>query len=187
VTSAKQEAESYAKPGRFRPGQRSFRARWATRLRWSRRPRVRRRASTRSMPSTSWPPAVTRQRLYIETMERVLRNTKKVIVDSHGATAPIILPPDAFRPKSADQPRACPTRSGSRPIEPHPLAGPRRHRTRLADRGGQHFSMWSSRPSRRSCCAWADPRPRGQRHAGRWAWIEDEGAVRRGAWSSSTS
>jgi membrane protease subunit HflK len=49
-------------------------------------------------------PAVTRQRLYIETMERVLRNTKKVIVDSKGATAPIILPPDAFRPKSADQP-----------------------------------------------------------------------------------
>jgi membrane protease subunit HflK len=49
-------------------------------------------------------PAVTRQRLYIETMERVLRNTKKVIVDSKGAQAPIILPPDAFRPKSADQP-----------------------------------------------------------------------------------
>ena len=49
-------------------------------------------------------PAVTRQRLYIETMERVLRNTKKVIVDSKGAQAPIILPPEAFRPKSADQP-----------------------------------------------------------------------------------
>ena len=49
-------------------------------------------------------PAVTRQRLYIETMERVLKNTRKVIVDSKGATAPIILPPDAFRPRSADQP-----------------------------------------------------------------------------------
>ena len=45
-------------------------------------------------------PAVTRQRLYIETMERVLRNTKKVIVDSKGAQAPIILPPDAFRPRT---------------------------------------------------------------------------------------
>ena len=48
-------------------------------------------------------PAVTRQRLYIETMERVLKNSKKVIVDSKGATAPIILPPDAFRSRSADQ------------------------------------------------------------------------------------
>jgi membrane protease subunit HflK len=49
-------------------------------------------------------PGVTRQRLYIETMERVLKNTKKVIVDSKGAQAPIILPPEAFRPRSADQP-----------------------------------------------------------------------------------
>jgi modulator of FtsH protease HflK len=48
-------------------------------------------------------PAVTRQRLYIETMERVLRNSKKVIVDSKGASAPIILPPDAFRPRSSEQ------------------------------------------------------------------------------------
>ena len=48
-------------------------------------------------------PGVTRQRLYIETMERVLKNSKKVIVDSKGAQAPIILPPDAFRPRSADQ------------------------------------------------------------------------------------
>jgi membrane protease subunit HflK len=46
-------------------------------------------------------PAVTRQRLYIETMQRVLANSRKVIVDSKGATAPIILPPDAFRPRDA--------------------------------------------------------------------------------------
>ncbi|MEW6020182.1 MAG: FtsH protease activity modulator HflK [Pseudomonadota bacterium] len=45
-------------------------------------------------------PAVTRERLYIETMQRVLRNSNKVIVDSNGATAPIILPPDVFRPRS---------------------------------------------------------------------------------------
>jgi len=49
-------------------------------------------------------PAVTRQRLYLETMERVLSKSNKVIVDAKGASAPIILPPDAFRPKSAQQP-----------------------------------------------------------------------------------
>ena len=53
-------------------------------------------------------PAVTRQRLYIETMERVLKGSKKVIVDSKGATAPIILPPDAFRPRSSETTNAGP-------------------------------------------------------------------------------
>lgn len=45
-------------------------------------------------------PGVTRDRLYIETMQRVLENSNKVVVDSKGASAPIILPPDVFRPKS---------------------------------------------------------------------------------------
>lgn len=45
-------------------------------------------------------PGVTRDRLYIETMERVLSRTNKVIIDSKGASAPIILPPDAFRPRA---------------------------------------------------------------------------------------
>ena len=49
-------------------------------------------------------PAVTRERLYLETMERVLSKSNKVIVDTHGATAPIILPSDAFRPRNASQP-----------------------------------------------------------------------------------
>jgi membrane protease subunit HflK len=44
-------------------------------------------------------PAVTRERLYLEAMERVLAKSNKVIVDTHGATAPIILPSDAFRPR----------------------------------------------------------------------------------------
>jgi len=48
-------------------------------------------------------PGVTRDRLYIETMERVLGKTNKVIVDSKGASAPLILPPDVFRPKAAPQ------------------------------------------------------------------------------------
>lgn len=45
-------------------------------------------------------PGVTRDRLYIETMQRVLSQSNKVIVDSEGASAPIILPPDVFRPRT---------------------------------------------------------------------------------------
>jgi len=45
-------------------------------------------------------PAVTRERLYIETMERVLARSNKVIIDSKGASAPIILPPDVFKPRT---------------------------------------------------------------------------------------
>ena len=44
---------------------------------------------------------MTRQRLYIETMERVLAGSNKVIIDNQGASAPIILPPDVFRPRTA--------------------------------------------------------------------------------------
>ena len=51
-------------------------------------------------------PAVTRDRLYIETMQRVLANSNKVIVDSKGANAPVILPSETFRPKSAAVPAA---------------------------------------------------------------------------------
>jgi membrane protease subunit HflK len=46
-------------------------------------------------------PAVTRQRLYIETMQQVLAKSNKVVIDSKGASAPIILPPDVFRPRAA--------------------------------------------------------------------------------------
>jgi membrane protease subunit HflK len=43
-------------------------------------------------------PGVTRERLYLETMERVLRESNKIIIDGNGSTnAPIILPPDAFQ------------------------------------------------------------------------------------------
>jgi membrane protease subunit HflK len=47
-------------------------------------------------------PGATRERLYIETMERVLARSNKVVIDSKGASAPIILPPDVFRPRSAN-------------------------------------------------------------------------------------
>ena len=53
-------------------------------------------------------PAVTRERLYIETMQRVLANSNKVIIDNKGATAPVILPSDTFRPKSAVAPVVAP-------------------------------------------------------------------------------
>ncbi|WP_304167243.1 FtsH protease activity modulator HflK [Phenylobacterium aquaticum] len=46
-------------------------------------------------------PAVTRQRLYIETMQRVLAKSNKVVVDGKGTSAPIILPPDVFKPRAS--------------------------------------------------------------------------------------
>ena len=42
-------------------------------------------------------PGVTRQRLYIETMQAILTRSNKVVIDAKGSTAPIILPPDVFR------------------------------------------------------------------------------------------
>lgn len=44
-------------------------------------------------------PGVTRDRLYIETMQRILQSSNKVVIDAKGASAPIILPPDVFRPR----------------------------------------------------------------------------------------
>ena len=51
-------------------------------------------------------PAVTRQRLYTETMQRVLQNSNKVVVDGNAASTPIILPPDVFRSRAGANPRA---------------------------------------------------------------------------------
>jgi membrane protease subunit HflK len=45
-------------------------------------------------------PGVTKDRLYLETMERVLARSNKVIVDGKGVAAPIILPPDVFQRRS---------------------------------------------------------------------------------------
>ena len=49
-------------------------------------------------------PGVTRDRLYIETMQRILQSSNKVVIDAKGASAPIILPPDVFRPRSQAAP-----------------------------------------------------------------------------------
>jgi len=51
-------------------------------------------------------PEATRERLYLETMENVLQHSNKVIVSGKGVTAPVILPPDVFRPRSAQPPPA---------------------------------------------------------------------------------
>jgi membrane protease subunit HflK len=57
-------------------------------------------------------PAVTRQRLYIETMKRVLARSNKVIVEGKSTSAPIILPPDVFRPREANPTAATPAGGG---------------------------------------------------------------------------
>ena len=50
-------------------------------------------------------PGVTRDRLYIESMERILARSNKVVIDAKGASAPIILPPDVFRARSQPAPQ----------------------------------------------------------------------------------
>jgi membrane protease subunit HflK len=62
-------------------------------------------------------PGVTRDRLYIETMQRILQSSNKVVIDSKGASAPIILPPDVFRPK-AQAPAAPPPQIEMAPAQP---------------------------------------------------------------------
>jgi membrane protease subunit HflK len=63
-------------------------------------------------------PGVTRDRLYIETMQRILQSSNKVVIDSKGASAPIILPPDVFRPKTqAPIPQAQVVTPGPGPAE----------------------------------------------------------------------
>lgn len=61
-------------------------------------------------------PAVTRERLYLETMERVLARSNKVVVDAKGGTAPIVLPADLLRPQpNPASPAQGQTNSGGRP------------------------------------------------------------------------
>jgi membrane protease subunit HflK len=71
-------------------------------------------------------PAVTRQRLYIEAMQQVLSHNRKVVIDAKGATAPIILPPEAFRAAApaeapvapAPQPQVAPQAAAPATIQP---------------------------------------------------------------------
>ncbi len=60
----------------------------------SRRPRARRTASSRSSRSITQAPAVTRERLYIETLEAVLASSTKVLVDTGSGNNVLYLPLD---------------------------------------------------------------------------------------------
>jgi membrane protease subunit HflK len=76
-------------------------------------------------------PGVTRERLYLETMERVLAHSNKVVVSGKGTTAPIILPPDVFRPRTAPAPApaAPPPDQGDQQAQPQAQAQPQSGRT----------------------------------------------------------
>ncbi|MGZ6038673.1 MAG: FtsH protease activity modulator HflK [Phenylobacterium sp.] len=68
-------------------------------------------------------PEATRERLYLETMERVLAHSNKVVISGKGVTAPVILPSDVFRPRGATvvappppaQPQAAPPQAQAQP------------------------------------------------------------------------
>lgn len=66
-------------------------------------------------------PQATRDRLYLETMERVLKASNKVVISGKGVTAPVILPPDVFRPRGG--PAAAPAPPPA-PAQPAPPAQP---------------------------------------------------------------
>jgi membrane protease subunit HflK len=65
-------------------------------------------------------PGATRERLYLETMERVLGRSNKVIVSGKGATAPIILPSDLFKPRSQPDAAPPPPRADAQPPAARP-------------------------------------------------------------------
>ncbi|HLZ73733.1 FtsH protease activity modulator HflK [Phenylobacterium sp.] len=61
-------------------------------------------------------PEATRERLYLETMERVLAHSNKVVISGKGVTAPVILPADVFRPRGG--PNAAPPAAQAPPAQP---------------------------------------------------------------------
>lgn len=65
-------------------------------------------------------PAVTRERLYLETMERVLARNNKLMVEGKGATAPIVLSPEFFqkRGESGGQPAQAQPQAQAQPAAP---------------------------------------------------------------------
>jgi membrane protease subunit HflK len=67
-------------------------------------------------------PGVTRERLYLETMERVLGHSNKVVVSGKGTTAPIILPPDVFRPRTSPAPAPAPVQQDQSDQQAQPQA-----------------------------------------------------------------
>jgi len=76
-------------------------------------------------------PGVTRERLYLETMERVLDHSNKVVVSGKGTNAPIVLPPDVFKP------RAPAAASGSPPAQAAPAAPDQQSQAQPSSSGAQ--------------------------------------------------
>jgi len=71
-------------------------------------------------------PGVTRERLYLETMERVLERSNKIVVDAGegGTNAPIILPPEVFRNRGSAANSG--TTAQPAPAQPSATQGPAR-------------------------------------------------------------
>lgn len=67
-------------------------------------------------------PAITRERLYLETLERVLAKSNKVIVDAKGVS--VVLPPEAFKPRPAEAAAAPPAPALIAPAAPPSGAQP---------------------------------------------------------------
>jgi membrane protease subunit HflK len=65
-------------------------------------------------------PIATKDRLYLETMQQVLAKSNKVVISGKGVTAPVILPPDVFRPRAG--PAATPPQDAAAAPKP-PGAG----------------------------------------------------------------
>lgn len=69
-------------------------------------------------------PGVTRQRLYTETMERILRNSNKVVIDTpKGGTAPIVLPPDLLKSRQPPAPAPAQPQTAQPAPAPAPAQG----------------------------------------------------------------
>ncbi|MEO8114569.1 MAG: FtsH protease activity modulator HflK [Phenylobacterium sp.] len=67
-------------------------------------------------------PGVTRDRLYIETMQRILARSNKVVISGKGVTAPVILPPDVFRPRSGPAAANTASPDPAAAVQPSPTA-----------------------------------------------------------------
>ena len=69
-------------------------------------------------------PAVTRERMYLETMQQIFMNTSKVLVDSRSGSNLMYLPIDKLIQQAGSAPRSPdPTRNTAKP-EPNPGAAP---------------------------------------------------------------
>jgi membrane protease subunit HflK len=73
-------------------------------------------------------PAVTRERIYIETMQQVLSSTSKVMMDYRGSGNLLYLPLDRLMQSAGSQPEGAGAARPA-PAEPPAEAGPRSRET----------------------------------------------------------